>query len=89
MIGLLYQFGAGMPQDGGEAVRWYRKAAAQHNPIAWCNLGTIYDSGLLGVPHEEEARKYYLRGYQLGGPTNSKYLPNDLTNPRTPEGEKG
>ena len=38
MIGCLYQFGAGVPQDGSEAVRWYRKAAAQDHPIAWCNV---------------------------------------------------
>src|SRR5690348_1464947 len=80
MIGLLYQLGTGVPQDGSEAVRWYRKAAAQDHPIAWCNLGTIYDSGLLGAPDENEARKCYLQAYQLGGPINAKYLPTDLTN---------
>src|SRR5437763_1483010 len=87
MIGLLYQLGTGVPQDGNEAVRWYRKAAAQDQPIAWCNLGTIYDSALLGAPDEGEARKCYLRAYQLGGPTNVKYLPTDLTDPGTPEAE--
>jgi TPR repeat protein len=44
MIALLYQFGAGVVHEGSEAVRWYRKAAAKDHPIAWCNLGTIYDS---------------------------------------------
>ena len=77
MIALLYQCGAGVPLDANEAVRWYRKAAEQNHPVAWCSLGTIYDSGLLGVPNEEEARRCYLRSHELGGPTNAKYVFNE------------
>jgi len=88
MIGCLYQLATGVPQDGSEAVRWYRKAADQDHPIAWCNLGTIYVSGLLGAPDEDEGRRCYLRAYQLGGPTNATYLPIDVTEPGTPEAEK-
>jgi hypothetical protein len=49
-MGILYQLGIGVPQDGLEAVRWYRLAAEQDDALAWRNLGTLYLLGLAGVP---------------------------------------
>ncbi len=49
MMGILYQLGIGVEQNGQEAVRFYRAAAAQNNPLAWRNLATLYLLGLAGV----------------------------------------
>ena len=48
-----------MPQDDGEAVRWYRLAAEQGDTRAQTLLGTMYHNGL-GVPEDEsEAVRWY------------------------------
>ena len=44
-----YEKGQGVPQDYGEAVKWFQKAADQGYANAQYNLGVIYDQGL-GVP---------------------------------------
>ena len=39
----MYDEGRGVPQDDAEAVRWYRRAAAQGNATARFNLEGMYD----------------------------------------------
>ena len=39
MLGIRYVLGDGVPQDGAEAVRWYRLAAEQGNDLAQSSLG--------------------------------------------------
>lgn len=41
-LGHMYAYGEGMPEDGPEAVRWYRKAADQGNARAQYSLGVMY-----------------------------------------------
>ena len=41
----MYAKGEGVPQDGKEAVKWYRKSAEQGNANAQYNLGLMYQSG--------------------------------------------
>lgn len=50
-LGVMYQLGRGVPQDHGEAVRWYRKAANQGHAVAQLNLGVMYHNGE-GVPQD-------------------------------------
>ena len=58
-LGLSYATGDGMPQDDGEAVRWYRLAADQGNARAQANLGVSYANGR-GVPQDNgEAVRWY------------------------------
>ncbi|MCB9967552.1 MAG: SEL1-like repeat protein [Geminicoccaceae bacterium] len=60
-IGLLYDFGNGVPQDYTEAARWYRRAAEQGDATAQFNLGLMYARGE-GVPENDaEAVKWYRR----------------------------
>lgn len=60
LMGILHQVGLGTGQNGEEAVRFYRKAAIQNEPLAWKNLGTIYLLGLAGVPADKaEARRCF------------------------------
>jgi TPR repeat protein len=44
-LGVMYEFGDGVPQDDKEAVNWYRKAAEQGNAGAQNNLGSRYILG--------------------------------------------
>ena len=55
-LALLYDTGYGVPQDLGEAVKWYRLAAAQGDKSARYNLGQMYDTGQ-GVP-QDNVRAY-------------------------------
>jgi TPR repeat protein len=67
MMGLLYQAGAGVEQDGTRALDWYAKAAAQNHAVAWNNLGTIFMTGLPGIPPDAaESSRCYEKANALG-----------------------
>ena len=55
-LGLMYEFGEGVPENYAEAVKWYRKAADQGHAKAQFNLGFMYHFGV-GVP-ENHVRAY-------------------------------
>lgn len=58
-LGVMYYNGEGVPQDYGEAVRWYRRAADQGLAAAQFNLAVMYDRGR-GVPQDDpEAVTWY------------------------------
>ena len=50
-LGLLYDYGRGVPQDDGEAIKWLRLAAEQGEPHAQNSLGEMYRNGY-GVPRD-------------------------------------
>ena len=58
-VGDMYADGDGVPEDYGEAVKWYRLAADQGHAPASFILDLRYDTGL-GVPkdHDEPAKWY-------------------------------
>jgi uncharacterized protein len=45
MLGDMYYFGRGVTQDYGEAVKWYKLAAAQGDASAQYNFGLMYANG--------------------------------------------
>ena len=55
-LGNMYDEGRGVPQNDGEAVKWFRKAADQGYAKAQYNLALVYYSGE-GVP-ENNIRAY-------------------------------
>jgi TPR repeat protein len=58
-IGTMYATGSGVPQDAGEAVRWYQMAAGKGEKGAQTNLGAAYHEGV-GVPVDPvEAMKWF------------------------------
>lgn len=66
MMGILYQLGIGVAQDGPEALKWYRSAADQNDALAWKNLGTLYLLGLAGVTVDKaEAHRCFSRAKAL------------------------
>ena len=55
----MYRTGEGVPQDYGEAVKWFRLAADQGDASAQNNLGVMYEYGR-GVPQDYgEAVKWF------------------------------
>ena len=58
-LGDRYFTGEGVPQDDGEALRWFRLAAAQGHARAQASLGFMYATGE-GVPQDDgEAARWY------------------------------
>ena len=49
LLGQIYSYGEGVPQDYAEAVRWYRLAAEQGHALAMISLGHMHGFGE-GVP---------------------------------------
>ena len=44
-LGVMYDFGEGVPENDAEAVKWYRLAAEQGHARAQFNLGVMYANG--------------------------------------------
>ena len=58
-LGVMYNFGQGVPQDYQEAVRWYRLAAEQGYAHAQFNLGSMYANGQGVLQDYGEAAHWY------------------------------
>jgi TPR repeat protein len=59
-IARLYYQGKGVPQDFGEAARWYRRAASRGELYAQFFLGVMFASGK-GVPQDYSAAAFWYR----------------------------
>src|SRR6266542_3256017 len=72
-LGSMYSRGKGVPQDYGEAVRWYRKSAEQGYTKAEYNLSSMYRDGE-GVPQDyAEAERWYRKSAEQGD-GNAQYV---------------
>ena len=66
LLGYMYQFGDGVPEDDTEAVKWFRKAAEQGYDAAQYDLAGMYYAGR-GVPKDKtEAVKWYRKAAEQG-----------------------
>jgi uncharacterized protein len=66
ILGLMYSYGEGVPEDYRESARWYRRAAEQNSSVAQYNLGMLYLEGK-GVPQDtDEAIKWLDRAAEGG-----------------------
>ena len=65
-LGDRYFKGEGVPQDNGEAIRWFRLAAEQGHAGAQFNLGLMYANGR-GIPQDDgEAARWYRLAAEQG-----------------------
>jgi len=65
-LGLMYENGLGVLQDGATAALWYRRAAEQNDRMAQAYLGEMYAKGL-GVPRDDrEALRWFERAAERG-----------------------
>lgn len=71
-LGVMNDFGHGIPKDAAKAVYWYRLAAAQGHASAQFNLGGMYFEGL-GVPRDlVRASMWFTLSAQAGIPGAAK-----------------
>ena len=61
MLGTAYQLGLGVAVDGPKAVEILSKAAALGDVVAAHNLGTIYATGMPGIPADPKLSKDFYR----------------------------
>jgi uncharacterized protein len=71
-LGIMYEFGLGVPQDDAAAVRWFRLAADQGDADAQYNLGNMYANGR-GVPQDYAAAVRWFRLAADQGYTEAQY----------------
>ncbi|NCF81154.1 MAG: sel1 repeat family protein [Proteobacteria bacterium] len=65
-LGVMYEYGRGVPQDDAAAVTWYRKAAMQGVDAAQYRLAVMYENGW-GVPKNNvEAVVWYRSAAEQG-----------------------
>lgn len=64
-LGMLYRLGRGVPQDDGEAMKWFRLAAEQGDAAAQYIVGLKYLTTALG-PNDVEAAKWVRRAAEQG-----------------------
>ena len=68
-LGYMYQYGLDISKDYSDAYKYYKKAAASDNAMAYYQLATLYANGN-GVNKDAiKALDYYKKSYRLG------YLP--------------
>jgi hypothetical protein len=73
-IGVMYDEGAGRPQDLAAAANWYRKAAQQGFMDAQTNLGMMYYHGQ-GVNRDHaEAARWFRMAADQGDAEAARYL---------------
>jgi TPR repeat protein len=65
-LGVAYAFGAGVPEDIKEALKWYRKAADQGKTAAQYYLGLAYARGKGVAKDSAEAAKWYRKAAEQG-----------------------
>jgi TPR repeat protein len=71
-MGLMYEYGAGVPADKAQMVAWLRKAAAQGHAAAECELGILYSIGD-GVPHDDAQAVAWFRKSADKGNATAQY----------------
>lgn len=65
-IGLMYEFGRGVPRDPATALRWYRSAAQAESPRGMLAVGQSYQKGV-GVPLDYDlAMVWYRKAVKAG-----------------------
>jgi TPR repeat protein len=84
-VGAAYATGDDVPQDYGEAVRWFSMAAEQGHVVSQATLGAYYWAGR-GVPQDQVKAYFWSVLAQAGGDEASKYrvsvLASRMTRPQ-------
>lgn len=70
----MYRDGKGVPQDLGEAVKWFSLAAKQNDPDAQFSLGCMYAAGNGVQQNVQEALKWLQRSADQGNQDAKAFL---------------
>ncbi len=71
-LGIMYDFGHGVPKDSQEAIKWYIKAAKQGIPIVQHDVGVKYFQGQ-GVEQDYQQAAYWWEQSANAGLADSQY----------------
>lgn len=83
-LGLIYEYGEGVPEDNAEAAKWYRQAAEQGVEEAQFDLARLYNSGE-GVQQSEVRAYAWFHVARAGGDEYAGELMETLQKRMTPE----
>lgn len=75
-LGIMYQYGLGVPADLEKAVHWYGRAAESGDPLAQRILGDLYAEGAWGEPDYATAARWYEFAAQNGDSEARRKLAN-------------
>lgn len=74
LLGIMYAFGQGVPQNYPQAIKWLRMAAAQGEPKAMFKLGSMYANGQGFVRDHQRAAMWFVMAAESGNPKAEKEL---------------
>ena len=74
MLGYMYRFGQGVPQNYELAIQWYRRAADNGHAQAQNNLGALYRYGLGVNLDYQEAFRWFLRAAEQGNGAGQNHV---------------
>lgn len=72
-IGLLHQYGQGVPPNPVEAVAWFAKAAEKGDANARFAIGLAHESGQGAAKDYQAAMQWYLRATETGHHAEAEY----------------
>ncbi|MDE2760536.1 MAG: tetratricopeptide repeat protein [Paracoccaceae bacterium] len=82
-LGWMYLYGEGVPQDYGEAVKWYRLAAEQGDDEAQYELGNMYYNGV-GIPQNYIVAHAWVNLASANGYSDAQELRDNIASYLTP-----
>lgn len=87
LMGAAHEYGLGVTQDAGEALRLYQASADQGYPPAMFNLGMVYSRGAQGIaPDRDRAIEMFERAIGLDyGPAFGSYAALLLETAQSPD----
>ncbi len=74
MLGYMYRYGQGFPQNFEKARYWYRQAADQGHDRAQNNLGVMHRLGLGGPQDYQKAFQWFHRAAEQGNGGGQSHL---------------
>jgi TPR repeat protein len=82
-LGVMYEWGWGVPKDAATAVKWYRKSAKQGDRYGQRDLGLSYANGH-GVPKNKEKAYIWLERAVAQGKEDACKMRDEIAAQLTP-----
>jgi len=73
-LGVMYEWGNGVPQDNSQALKWYKRAAELSHKDAQNNLGALYSKGEGTEEDFVEALKWFMIAAENGSEGGQKNI---------------
>ena len=73
-IGVMHEWGNGVPQDNSQALKWYKRSAELSHKDAQNNLGALYSKGEGTEQNFVEALKWFLISAENGSEGGQKNI---------------